>query len=83
MANEKIKEIIKQIFKEKIEIEIFDEASFDTDLISLGLNSLTFIKLLVSIETRFDIEFEEEFLDFNYLSNLNQLVDYIAKNASF
>lgn len=82
MKHEEVKDIIKQILKEKIEIEVTDDYSFDTDLISLGMNSLTFIKLLVNVETRFDIEFEEKFLDFNYLSSLNQLITYIADNVS-
>jgi acyl carrier protein len=80
MTREKIKDIIKQIMQEKINIPIDGDSCFQKSLVEIGLNSLLFIKLLVNIEIEINIEFEEEFLNPNFTSNLEQLVNYIDEN---
>lgn len=49
----------------------------DAELIQLGVNSLIFIKLVVAIETEFDIEFDDEDLEMNSLLTVQDFVDYI------
>ena len=76
ISTQEIKDILKKILIEKIEIEVSD-SDFEKKFIDIGLNSLLFIKLLVNIETQLEIEFEEEFIDINYLFSLDQLVEHI------
>lgn len=80
MTREEIKNTIKQIMMEKVNISVEDDSCFQKSLVELGINSLLFIKLLVNIEVEVDIEFEEEFLNPNFTSNLEQLVNYIDEN---
>lgn len=47
------------------------------DLTEVGLNSLSFIKLIVEIENGFGIEFEDEDLDHSRFMTLTSLCDYI------
>ena len=83
MTRENIKELIKQILQEKINIKMEDDSCFQKGLVEIGLNSLLFIKLLVNIETEIDIEFKEEFLNPNFTSNLEQIVNYVDENVNF
>lgn len=42
-----------------------------------GINSINFIRIVVSIETEFGFEFEDEYLNAEKITNLRELVDYI------
>lgn len=55
--------------------EIWDLPEFPEQ----GLNSADFIKLIVSIEKKFKIVFEEEYLYSGKLKCFNDLVNYIEK----
>lgn len=76
MEKGKIIEQIKDLVTEKIDLDInYDD--FERNLLDIGFNSLTFIKLLVLIEDIFDVEFEEEQIDFNVTKCLNNIVEFI------
>ena len=47
------------------------------DLSQLGMNSLTFIKLVVSIENELGLEFEDEALNNNKFASLSALCAYV------
>ena len=47
------------------------------DLTQLGMNSISFIKMVVALESEFGFEFEDEALDYNKFTSLNILCDYI------
>lgn len=71
---QKIKEILKADVESDIPIgEIGNEVALD----SLGINSVNFIKFVVDIETEFDIEFDDNDLNFNNFKNIACLVDYV------
>lgn len=78
MSDCEIKEKIKQILFEKLNIDANDD-SFIKSLTDVGLNSLLFVKLLINIESAFDIEFEEEFISMNNINCLDQLAVHIKK----
>lgn len=50
------------------------------DLDLLGLNSLASIRLIVLIETHYNLEFTEEDMESDKLSSLKELCDLIKKN---
>ena len=63
--------IIKEMVKKYVDL-INDETSF----FEMGFDSLSYIKLIVDLETEFDIEIEDELLDINI--NISKLADYIV-----
>jgi len=71
---EKIKELI--INSSEGQIRIIDSSK---DLVDYGLNSLTYIQLLVGIEEIFNVEFEEEYLRMGVLGTVEKIVDYIVE----
>lgn len=49
------------------------------DLFKLGMNSISFIKLVVNLESEFDFEFEDEALDYSRFNSLDLLCSYIEE----
>jgi len=49
----------------------------DAPLSGLGLNSLTFIKTIVLVESEFDIEIEPENLNINVFSSIRSFAEYV------
>ncbi|WP_434752089.1 acyl carrier protein [Paenibacillus amylolyticus] len=43
------------------------------------LNSINFVKVVVAIESEFNIEFEDEDLDMNNFENFQKLISYIEE----
>ena len=69
---------IRAIIGENAEMQKdFSHIASDIDLKNIGINSITFIKIVVSIETEFGIEFEDEDLDYNKFPNIKSLVNYV------
>lgn len=50
------------------------------DLDLLGLNSLASIRLIVLIESHYNMEFSDEDMESDRLSSLSELCDFIEKN---
>lgn len=78
-----IEQKIRQIIKENIEISIpLQDFWMDFEFIDIGINSITFIKIIIDIENEFNIEFSDEDLDYNKFSNLGSLVLYVQNKVS-
>lgn len=68
-------------------IELISELNFmdnsyeylceNDNLKQLGMNSISFIKLVVTLESEFGLEFDDEDLDYNKFTSLNILCEYI------
>jgi acyl carrier protein len=58
-------------------IEVIKEDTLDNEL-----NSINFIELIVGIETEFNIEFDDEYLEFGKLSSISAITDYILLKLS-
>jgi len=56
-----------------------DINGFSNDLSKLGLDSINFIQIVVSIEEEFQIEFEDEFLDYSRYLLLEDLCEYVER----
>lgn len=48
-------------------------------LAEYGIDSMSFIELVVFLEGKYDIEFGDEFLVYSHFSNIDELVDYVCK----
>jgi acyl carrier protein len=72
---------IRSILAENLEINP-DYINDDADLVDMGINSITFIKTVITIETEFDIEFDEENLDIENFRNLKSLIEHVNRLIS-
>lgn len=71
---EKMLGIFKEVFSEEVQTQ---QITLDTDLKKFGINSISFIKLIVAVESQFDIIFDNEDIDVNVLKTLRGFSDYI------
>jgi acyl carrier protein len=79
MANE-IELRLRELLREGVEVnKPVEEIGFDEDLTSLGLNSISFIKLVVAVEEEFGVQFSDDDLDYNILANISSIASYIRK----
>ena len=69
-------EIIKDIIK-----EVLNESEMEIDMLAdfsmLGLNSFDFINVVVEIEDKFGIEFDDEYLDYNRYKTFEEFCTYV------
>lgn len=77
-VTERVKKCINQILgEERID---FEEIKFkdDTNLSSdLQFSSIEFVKLIISLEIEFKIEFDDTILDFGAFEKFGTLVDFV------
>lgn len=51
----------------------------DTEIEELGMNSLSYIRMVVSIEETFDIEFEDALLDYKEIKTIGEFIKVIDR----
>lgn len=67
------------IIKKQIEDTAQDvKIGLESELSSIGLNSVIFIKIVVDLENEFDIEFANEDLEYGRFKNIQDICDYIS-----
>lgn len=66
--------------------ELFSDKGFDTDIIEYidliddaGMDSITFISIVVEIEAKFNIIVPDEMLQIDYFRSVNDIVEIVAK----
>ncbi len=57
---------------------IIDDSESDVDLLSIEIDSITFISFIVALEDRFDIIFPDEYLTMDVMRSLNGFSDLIC-----
>ncbi len=70
------------IIKSNLEESVIQNINIDSDLASAGINSITFIKIVVSLETEFDFEFDDEKLLFVAFPTLRSITEYTELKVS-
>lgn len=68
-------QIIQDNLAEKIDVKLEDK------LQGLDINSITFIQIIVALESEFDFEFEDEKLSFTEYPTIKDMVDYIINRT--
>ncbi len=69
---------IKELFINSVETQMYsNEIDVNENMSSYGINSISYIKLTVAIESEFSIEFSDEDLDYNKFPNLVYLISYV------
>lgn len=70
---EKVAAIIASII-EKININTLDP---DDDLQQMGMDSISFIRVIVTIEEEFEVEFPDDYLIIDNMNTLNKIIDIV------
>lgn len=74
--------LIEERFVHKL-MEIFqleeEPVIREVPLSSLGINSIYYIQMVVSMENEFNIEFDDEYLDFTVFQTFPEIINYIEK----
>ncbi|MEK4444284.1 MULTISPECIES: acyl carrier protein [unclassified Niallia] len=79
---EDIETRIKEVIIEYIdEINDISEISNEADLFTLGINSVTGLRIFVAIENEFGFEFDDNSLNPETFSNVNQLSTYVKQKV--
>ena len=77
MKNEIIERLIP-ILNSSIEDLEIDDSRSDIDLLELGMDSITFVNIIVSIEEEFKCEIPDENLLLREMNTVNKITDAIA-----
>lgn len=56
---------------------IIDDSQNDVDLLSMEIDSITFISFIVALEERFEIQFPDEYLTMEVMNSLNGFSELI------
>lgn len=75
-----IEKELKNIFKENLEIS--SEIESGKSISEYITNSIDFIKIIVGVETKFDIEFEDEDLQLERFQTINDIIEYIQQKVN-
>ena len=74
---------VRRIIKENIDLVVdINEIQGDEKFEDFGVNSISFIKLVVATESEFGFEFDDDDLDFIRINTINNLVEYIKNRIS-
>lgn len=76
-----ISEAVLQIISKNMQIDLDAEKDFQTNLYDRGLDSITYVKIIVSLEERFDITFDDDFMIDVKNSTIEKIVQYILMNS--
>lgn len=69
--------VIKMIAFNSEDNNVEDYLRNNDNITGLGINSISFIKLVVYLENEFNIEFDDDALDFSKFTSLNELCKYV------
>ena len=72
---------IREVLKENCSPEAVNKLTDDEDLSPLSINSIAAVKIVVALEDRFDMTFENNKLDISTFDCLNNLADYILSKV--
>ena len=53
----------------------------DSNFTEMGVDSITFIKIIVALEQAFGFEFDDEMLLFSAFPTIQTMIDYVMKKA--
>lgn len=59
-----------------------NNVSMDSDFTTIGLDSITFIKIVVSLESEFDFEFDDDMLIVTKFPNIKTMVEYVDSKTA-
>jgi acyl carrier protein len=72
----RIYDIIRNILSE----QSFNDVNLETKFTEIGLDSITYVKLIIALEQEFQVEFSDEILLLSGFSTVKSLIEYLIKN---
>ena len=81
ISDENSKEVLDTIVRLLDDVHIYEEITPETLLETLGLTSITFIKLVVELETKYEIEFDDSDLNNDHFKTIDDVVKYVKRKA--
>ena len=76
-----IEERVLKIIANNISISSYSEIDTSANLANIGVDSISFIRIVVSIEREFDFEFDDEMLVITYFPTVKAIIDYVRKKT--
>lgn len=70
-----VEEQVRKIIAQSLEVN--ETVLAEKELIYNGLNSLTFIKIIVGLEENFEIEFDDNDLNYELFSTVDDIIKYV------
>ena len=67
------------IIKQNCNIEQIEDINID--FTAIGVDSITFINIIVALEQEFDIEFDDEMLLISQYSNVKEFIEYVTNKV--
>ncbi len=77
MNNQEILEQVLQAFCEETELNPTDLTA-ETEILELNLDSVDYMKVMLSVEARFGFEFRNEDLNLEEYGTISQFTDFVA-----
>lgn len=78
MTIEQLRQELFIVIETVTEIEITDTL-YRMELDMAGINSIKFVQIIVDIEERYDLEFDDSLLDYIQFKNLQSFIEYIIQ----
>lgn len=70
---EKIKQIVREVTEEDVDVKL------DSEFKGIGLNSISFIRMVVAVEEKYGIEFDDEYLDYGRYNTFSDFCIYVER----
>lgn len=71
-----------EVIVSNLDAKIADKVFLDTDFAGVGIDSITFIKVIVALEGEFNFEFDDEMLLITAFPTIRTMVEYVESKAS-
>ncbi|MDP4179623.1 MAG: acyl carrier protein [Bacillota bacterium] len=68
-----------RLIKDKFDVDKAANISMEDSLLSLNMNSISFIKLVVEVEKEFGIHFKNNEIDINDFPTLESILEFIQR----
>ena len=78
---ENVEKRVRKIIGVNCDVEKVSEIGLTEKLQDLGINSVSFIKLILALEKEFGIESNDEDLSYEGFQTLQGIIDYIEKRV--
>ena len=79
IAEDRVRIILEKDLKDILLENGITNYNINSSFLDIGLNSISFIKLIVNIEKEFGIEIDDEYLDFTNVNNFETMYNIVYK----
>lgn len=76
---ENMEDLIRKIIRESCDYETSREIGLKEKLQDFGINSRNFIKIVVDLERRFNVKFDDDHLDFQQFQTIQSIINIIEE----